>query len=277
MPLAYEPADVIITGIVDEVLSSIDRLLKGTEEISPRVCIVIDGEPLPAKQGTHKTRARRSYQHLKFARRLVRNYLGLPPAARTAYKQQQFLTRFHKSASGWVRWWSHLKVGIAAKLVERGWADGFTVDGPRFSVVTAPFEADPKVVDVASSSRDSAIISPDGDLHVYPFADDALVSRIWVFLDSLSSLIVDYIYPILSQRVTRVDWDTGKVSYTTKRRLLASTGFLNETVEVKDEELVGFQLKILGLLLSGCVLLRRTQKNQTLWRCVRPTLYFFFF
>ena len=182
--------------------------------------------------------ARQSRQHLKSARRLVRNYLGLPPAARTAYKQQQFLVRFCKSASGWVRWWSHLKVGVAAKLVERGWAAGFTVDGPRFSVVTAAFEADPKVVEIASSSRNSAIISTDGDLHVYPFADGAVVSRVWFFLNPLSSLSVDYIHPILSQRITRVNWDTGKVSYTTKRRLLASIGLLNESEEVSNEELV---------------------------------------
>ena len=176
LPLAYESTDNIIAGVANEVLSLIRRLLNGTEEKSPKVCIVIDGDPLPAKRETHKTRARKSYQHLKLARKLIRNYLGLPPAARTPDKQQQFLTRFRKNASGWVRWWGHLKTGVAAKLVEYGCAAGFPVNGFQFSVVTAPFEADPKVIEIASLSQNSAIISTDGDLHVYPFADDAVVS-----------------------------------------------------------------------------------------------------
>jgi len=177
LPLSYDSTDAIITEIVDKVISSVHSLLNGTEENPPRVCFVIDGEPLPAKRETHKTRAQRSRQHLRLARKLVRNYLGLPPAARTADKQRQFLARVSKYASGWVRWWSHLKVGLADRLVKRGCAAGFPAGDSQFSVVMAPFEADPKVIEIASLSRNSAVVSTDGDLHVYPFADDALVSK----------------------------------------------------------------------------------------------------
>ena len=165
LPLAYESVESLIYS-----------LLNGTENNPPRVCIVIDGDPLPAKRETHKARAQKSRRHLKRSCKIVRNHLGVPPASRTAERQRQFLARFCSNASGWVRWWDYLKIGIATKLLERGCGTGFPAEGFQISVVTAPFEADPKVVEIASLSQSSAIISTDGDLHVYPFADNAIVS-----------------------------------------------------------------------------------------------------
>jgi hypothetical protein len=181
--------DSIMADIAQQVLSLIRSLLGGIEA---KVCLVVDGDPLPAKQGTHKTRGRKSYQHLKLARKLVRNYCGLPSTARNAEKQEKFLARLHKCASGWVRWWGHLKVGVATKLSEYGCVAGFPTDEFPVSVVMAPYEADPKVVEIASVWERSLIISTDGDLHVYPFADNAIVScKLWIgcFLHVLTVLI----------------------------------------------------------------------------------------
>jgi len=64
------------------------------------------------------------------------------------------------------------------KLCERGARHGFEPDQQDgYSVVLAPFEADPVCVWVAHKVPNSVILSPDGDLLVYPFANESPVCR----------------------------------------------------------------------------------------------------
>ena len=157
----------------------------GSLPFQPRVCFVLDGEPLPAKSSTHKLRARRSYQHFKAARRLVNLYIArqaqaAAPAATApraaAAEEAKLSARFEARASGWIRWFGPLKQCIVDELVQGGYENRFDPEGSsKYSVVVAPFEADPKCVEIANQCDNAIIVSNDGDLQIYPFADNALV------------------------------------------------------------------------------------------------------
>ena len=153
----------------------------GSLPSQPRVCFVLDGEPLPAKHITHRIRARHSYQNLKAARRLVNLYIGKQtqaPASTPASSAAatKFLTCFGARASGWIRWFGPLKQHIVTELVQQGCTYGYDPEGAsKYFVVMAPFEADPKCVELANLCPNSMILSNDGDLQIYPFADNALV------------------------------------------------------------------------------------------------------
>ena len=173
----YEPAEpsAIMGEFVDEMLAMIANL-KSTvlNSSSIRVCLVIDGDTLPAKQGTHRERSRRSFSQLKQARRLTRAFLGKPRSQPDIITK--FRARFRGCAYGWIRWFSDLKNLLAEQLVARGVSRGFDVNGlEEYSVVVAPYESDPTCVWLADQARNSCIFFPDGDLLVYPFADAALV------------------------------------------------------------------------------------------------------
>ena len=184
-------------ALVKEICEEIHEFV-GSLPSQPRVCFVLDGEPLPAKCTTHRLRARRSYQHIKAARKLINLYIGkqiqalastpalaaqapapAPAAAATtatATAAAKFLACFGARASGWIRWFGSLKQQIVTELIQQGCVDGFDPQGSsKYSVVVAPFEADPKCVDIANQCTNAMILSNDGDLQVYPFADNALV------------------------------------------------------------------------------------------------------
>jgi hypothetical protein len=179
LPLALQSPQEIVAALIKEIGDEMDGLV-GSLFPQPRVCFVLDGEPLLAKRDTHKLRARRSYQHLKAARRLVNLYIGrqtqTTTATATATAAAQFLARLAKKASGWIRWFGPLKQLIVAELVRHCVADGFDLQGSsKYSIVVAPFEADPRCVDIANQCERAVILSNDGDLQIYPFADNALV------------------------------------------------------------------------------------------------------
>ena len=91
-----------------------------------------------------------------------------------------------------MRLWLDLKNLLVEQLGARGVSTGFDVNGlEEYSVVVAPYEADPTCVWVADQVRNSCIFSPDGDLLVYPFADSAPVCqgfKICTFFASKNSL-----------------------------------------------------------------------------------------
>ena len=175
IPLTRRPIHETVASIVEEIRAEVHEFV-GNLPSQPRVCFVLDGEPLPAKRSTHKLRARRSYQHLKAARRLVNIHVAKQPQAQATATTDKFLARFAARASGWIRWFGPLKQNIVAELVRRGCVMGFDPKGlSQFSVVVAPFEADPKCVEIANQCSDAVIWSSDGDLQIYPFADNALV------------------------------------------------------------------------------------------------------
>lgn len=142
-----------------------------------RACFVIDDEPPHAKRFTHKTRARKSYSSLKAARKLAYLYLGKPVYVReVAETKERFLRKFRGCAYGWVRWFKELKRLVVEEMCLRGVTLGFNPNNPpSLSVVVAGFEADPKCIDVAHHAEKSIIFSNDGDLLVYPYADNAVV------------------------------------------------------------------------------------------------------
>jgi hypothetical protein len=174
----------IISGLVDEILGLISHLISG---VDVRVCLVIDGEPLPAKSATHRKRSRNSYTSLKLARRLSFLYLG---TAGHYASGDSFLRKFNNCSFAWVRWFGPLKRDIAEELLMRGFADGFNAeDNQKFSVVTAPYEADPVCVAIAHVAHNAAILSNDGDLITYPYADNAPVCSFCPFCyDALGKL-----------------------------------------------------------------------------------------
>ena len=92
----------------------------------------------------------------------------------------QFLPKFYKCAYGWVRWFKELKQLVVEEMCSRGITLGFTPDKPApASIVVAGYEADPKCVEVAHLAADRSIIfSNDGDLLVYPYANDTVV---WIY------------------------------------------------------------------------------------------------
>jgi len=159
----------------DEMLAMIAKLKSTVPNSSSiRVCLVIDGNALPAKQDTHRVRSRKSFSQLKQARRLTRTFLGKPQNQPDVVAK--FQARFRGCAYGWIRWFSDLKNLLVEQLGARGVSTGFDVNGlEEYSVVVAPYEADPTCVWVADQVRNSCIFSPDGDLLVYPFADSAPV------------------------------------------------------------------------------------------------------
>jgi len=195
VPLTYQSIQEIVGALVEEIGKEIDVFVDSLPS-QPRVCFVLDGKPLPAKHSTHKLRARRSYQNLKAARRLVNLYIAkqtpapapapalaeaaaAPAGAETASptaEATKFLARFGARASGWIRWFSPLKQKVVDELVRRGCENGFDPKGSsKYSVVVAPYEADPRCVDIANQCPNAMIVSNDGDLQIYPYADNALV------------------------------------------------------------------------------------------------------
>jgi len=152
-----------------EMLTQIDNVRnKLSDPSSVRVCLVLDGEALPAKHATHKSRQRNSYNYLKEARRTSRNFLGRPTSEDAVFK---FRTRFHKCAQGWVRWFDDIKKLLVEALCANHVDLGFDSSSKnQYSVVVAPYEADPVCVYIAHQFPKSVIFSNDGDLLVYPYA-----------------------------------------------------------------------------------------------------------
>jgi hypothetical protein len=178
LPYEHVEPHVIIDELADKMLTMI-KDFKSTvpDSSSIRVCLVIDGDALPAKRNTHQERSRKSFSQLKRARRLARIFLG-----KSQEDQQKdevlyrFRTRFRGYAYGWIRWFPYLKDLLAQRLVARGSSSGFKVDATEeYSVVVAPYEADPTCVWLAEKVSNACIFSPDGDLQIYPFADKAPV------------------------------------------------------------------------------------------------------
>ena len=171
LPFAYKAPKDIVVEFVNEVIEHVERLIAGLPFM--RICLVLDGEPLHAKKATHKKRSRHSYSFLKQARKFTNLYLARP-ADNTA--RGKFIDKFKKCAFGWVRWFGPLKKLIVSELMVRGFVDGFSSDGDnKFTVVTAAFEADPTCIAIAHCAPHSAILSNDGDLLVYPYADNSPV------------------------------------------------------------------------------------------------------
>jgi hypothetical protein len=178
LPFIHKRPEDIITHLVDEVMQLINNLVLGLPS-RLRICLVMDGEPLPAKNITHKKRKRHSYSFLKRARKLAHLYLAKPDGAAD---RDIFLKKFRTCSFGWVRWFGPLKSLITKELLDRGFGDGFSHDDDSiFSIATAAYEADPTCVAIAHLVPNSAVLSSDGDLITYPYADKAPVcSQIFV-------------------------------------------------------------------------------------------------
>ena len=161
--------------LADEILSLITKLKsKVADSSSIRVCLVIDGEPLPAKKSTHKHRSHKSYSHLKKARKSATLYLGLPHADNDAVAK--FKAKFRANAFGWIRWFANIKDLLVEQLCARGVSLGFDPNNDaEFSIVVSAYEADPMCVEIGRQVPQSIIFSPDGDLIVYPYADKSPV------------------------------------------------------------------------------------------------------
>ena len=167
------------------MLGMINRLKNKTSDPSSiRVCLVVDGNPLPAKGQTHQKRARASFSHFKRARRVAELFLGKPE-----HVQEETTASFQKAFRGcayaWMRWFPELKEALIKVLCAGGARLGFEPDAQElYSVVSAPYEADPVCVWVAEKMPNSIIFSPDGDLLVYPFADESPVCHTIFLLSS---------------------------------------------------------------------------------------------
>ena len=155
--------------------------------IGAPVCFVVDGEPLPAKAHTHKSRAIKSRGYLKKARKLASLFLGKPHAERECSEvAERFRKKFRTCASGWVRWFQDLKKLVVDEFRSHGASREFDPENPAMlSIVTAAFEADPKAVEIAHCMGPSLLFSNDGDLLVYSYADHAVVLMINYLLFSL--------------------------------------------------------------------------------------------
>ena len=110
LPIPRSDASAIIRELVEEVISMVSSLQEKAGEKETPVCFVLDGEPLPAKALTHKSRAIKSRSCLKKARKLARLFLAKPNTVRVQNEVAgQFLRKFRACASGWVRWFKELK------------------------------------------------------------------------------------------------------------------------------------------------------------------------
>ena len=179
IPVIYQPFHEMVAALVEDIVTEIREFVESLP-CQSRVCFVLDGEPLHAKCETHKVRARKSYQHLKAARRIVNLYVGKQTHQSVeAVQRNKFLAKFGGKASGWIRWFDYLKQHVVKELVRHDFANGFDPEGQsKYSVVVAPYEADPTCVELASLVHDSIILSNDGDLQIYPYADNSLVSGV---------------------------------------------------------------------------------------------------
>ena len=180
LPFPRSDASTIVRELVEEVISMVSSLQEKAGAREAPVCFVLDGEPLPAKALTHKSRAVKSRSCLKRARRLARLFLAKPNTVRAQNEVvEQFFKKFRAYASGWVRWFKELKDLVVEKLQLCGAARGFDLENPaKLSVVTAAFEADPKAVEIGDRMGPSLLFSNDGDLLVYPYADRSVVFEI---------------------------------------------------------------------------------------------------
>jgi len=179
LPYGHKTSHDIIGEFADEMLNIVAKLKSMLADSSSiRICFVIDGEPLPAKQGTHQERSRKSYAKFKQGQRLAKVFLSKPPEEQLQHDNiAKFRAKFRGYAYGWIRWFPHLKELLVAQLCERGVLRGFGSNSrEEYSIVNAPFEADPVCVWIAEQVQNSIIFSPDGDLQVYPFADAAPVT-----------------------------------------------------------------------------------------------------
>ena len=120
------------------MLEMVSKLkLKIPNPASIRSCFVVDGEPLPAKKSTNQSRARKSFSHLKQARKLAVLFLG-KPLAEQANVTQKFHAAFKACAFGWLRWFRDIKHLLVEELCALGVSSGFDPESQaEYSVVTA--------------------------------------------------------------------------------------------------------------------------------------------
>lgn len=173
LPIPFSSEKDIIHNLITEIIDLVYSLKKEADATEIPICFVVDGAPLPAKASTHKARAARSRQNLRKARRLVHFFLAGP---RSQDKEERFRKKFSSYAAGWIRWSKELKDLVVSSFAALGAELEFDVMTPaKLSVLTAAYEADPKVVEIGHRVGQSLIFSCDGDLLVYPYADRSVV------------------------------------------------------------------------------------------------------
>jgi len=226
LPYSLTSPRIIIRSAVAELLEMVRKVKEHRPVPWPiRSCFVVDGQPLPAKKFTHQSRARTSRSHLKCARRLCINYLGKPAGTRLE-EATKFRKQFRACAAGWLRWFPDLKQLLVEELIAFGASDGFDPNGTsEFSVVRAPFEADPVCVYVAHHSSRSMLFSCDGDLLIYPFANH-------------------------SPRITKINWDTCRATFTTIPTVLTALELLPQGGSRNEADWTVARLR---LLVSACM------------------------
>jgi hypothetical protein len=177
LPISYVGEREIVRELVEEILSRVHSLKVKASAEEARVCFVLDGEPLHAKRLTHKSRKRKSYSCLKKARKLAYLYLAKNANVREE-ERERFLRKFYSCAYGWIRWSKEFKNLVVEEMRLHNIAFDFCPDNlAPLSTVIAGYEADPKCIDVARCVGKSIIFSNDGDLLVYPYADNAVVCK----------------------------------------------------------------------------------------------------
>src|SRR4051812_13914526 len=174
LPIPHSSTSDIIQELVQEIINMVDSLKEKANAKETPVCFVLDGEPLHAKELTHKSRSKKSRGFLKKAWRSANLFLARPDDEQN---EVQFRNKFRTCAFGWVRWFKELKELVVEKFLLHGASPDFDPEQPApLSIVTAPFEADPKVVELGHRvSVPSLLFSNDGDLLVYPYADRSMV------------------------------------------------------------------------------------------------------
>jgi hypothetical protein len=240
LPIPRSEASEIARELVKDVISKVSSLQEKANARETPVCFVLDGEPLPAKALTHKSRAARSRGCLKKARKLARLFLAKPITVRMQNEtKERFCKEFQMCASGWVRWFGWLKDLMIEGFQLCGASHGFDSENPaNLSVVTAAFEADPKAVEICHRMGSSLLFSNDGDLLVYPYADRSVVFTNLYLLCVISKPVFLPISHCV-QRVMQVDWNTAKVTFTTKPAVLKSLGFLGkDTTNFETDDFV---------------------------------------
>ncbi|KAI8146992.1 hypothetical protein BJV82DRAFT_597360 [Fennellomyces sp. T-0311] len=199
----------LVCGFVDATMEYLNRL--SADSGGADICIVTDGERLPAKMETHQTR--RKNQNLAFceARTLYNRY---------GYDHDDLRVQVQR----WVSFSLPFKRAIMTRLKRRKsirpYRERVQQTEPRGTHMfyhQAPFEADSEIVylcDTLTPGDRGAILSDDGDLFAYGGAVNAI-------------------------RIVNIYWDNANLpgTVTTKAKLLKKLKFpINDRVELAQSE-----------------------------------------
>ncbi|KAG0175596.1 hypothetical protein DFQ29_007083 [Apophysomyces sp. BC1021] len=180
LPPTLRGEEDLVFDFVQALLDNNDRL-RSVGFPDRKVCLIIDGDPLPAKRHAHKRREQASKAEFNAVVRIAGQRLDKEKKSKAVCE-----TRI------WIRFFPEIKELMEQNLGLLGFREYSPRGAERNSYFFAPLEADPCVVQLArQSSRKSAIYSPDGNLFAYGGS-----------LETLSVLRADYRMDNMPGRIT---------------------------------------------------------------------------